>query len=79
MGVIARPLFGAARFDRGMGFPTHPAFHTPTEHRTPEEIAMNRLVYRAPRFRTTLFQARITAAPQRFRVVRFRVRRAPAR
>jgi len=33
--------------------------------------------YHAPRFRTTVFQARRMAAPRRFRVVKFRVRSAP--
>jgi hypothetical protein len=38
---------------------------------------MNFPSYRAPRFRTTVFQARRMSAPRRFRVVKFRVRSAP--
>jgi len=40
---------------------------------------MNPLIHKAPRFRTTWFQARRMSAPRRFRVVKFRVRRAPGR
>ena len=40
---------------------------------------MNPLIHKAPRFRTTWFQARRMSAPRRFRIVKFAVRRTTAR